>query len=267
MSTEKIIIQSSSETRREEEIANNISIEKEFLDWFIGFTEGNGSFIIHDTKRLEFKITQSSIDAQILFHIKKKLGFGSASVQDKAQKIHHYYTKDKSSLLKLIYIFNGNLLTNHKRNEFKNWLNAFNDNYNLKIQYIENKPMFSLLNNWLCGFTDAIGCFMTNTLKKEERKTLVKVKYILSQKNELALFNDIAPLIKGKIAYLKSSDEYNLTVSFSNLPTIIKYFSKYPLKTKKYIWYTKWLKVYSLVKSSKESLDKKKPLVEKVNKK
>lgn len=41
-----------------------------FLYWFIGFTEGDGSFIVNKTGYLEFKVTQSTVDCQILFYIK-----------------------------------------------------------------------------------------------------------------------------------------------------------------------------------------------------
>lgn len=51
--------------------------ESWFKLWFIGFVEGDGSFIINKDGYLEFRITQSSSDAQILFMIKKKkLGGG-----------------------------------------------------------------------------------------------------------------------------------------------------------------------------------------------
>jgi hypothetical protein len=46
-------------------------IDEKFKWWFIGFAEGDGSFILNKYGYLEFKITQSSIDAQILFYIKK----------------------------------------------------------------------------------------------------------------------------------------------------------------------------------------------------
>ena len=54
-------------------------LKDEFKYWFIGFTEGDGHFSVYKDKYLEFKITQSSNDAQILFYI----GFGSVTLQDK----------------------------------------------------------------------------------------------------------------------------------------------------------------------------------------
>jgi hypothetical protein len=54
-----------------------------------------------------------------LFYIKKELGFGSVSLQDKKKKTHHFRVRDKNMVLKLIHIFNGNIMTNYKFNQFK----------------------------------------------------------------------------------------------------------------------------------------------------
>lgn len=118
----------------------------------IGFTEGDGSFIVNKNGTLEFRITQSSKDAQVLFYIKKELGFGSVSVQDKKtnakpetppypyklSSTHCFRVRNKEHFLKLIQIYNGNLYTDKKNNQFKLWLEAFNKYYNTNISLIEN---------------------------------------------------------------------------------------------------------------------------------
>ena len=43
---------------------------KEFLEWFIGFTEADGSFTLAKRGDLSFVITQSSEDVQVLNYIK-----------------------------------------------------------------------------------------------------------------------------------------------------------------------------------------------------
>jgi hypothetical protein len=138
----------SSETTRE-------ALNMEFKEWFIGFTEGDGSFIINKNGTLEFKVTKSSIDAQILFYIKKELGFGSVSIQDKNNKTHHYRVRDKRGFLKIIEILNGNIRTETKNNQFRLWLKAFNEYYNTDILYIEPSEKPFLNNSWLSGFTDS----------------------------------------------------------------------------------------------------------------
>lgn len=140
-----------SETTREA-----IKLDDNFKWWFIGFTEGDGSFILNKDGYLEFKITQSSIDAQILFYIKKQLGFGSVSLQDKVNKTHHFRVRDKNNILKLIQIFNGNILTKFKLNQFKLWMWGFNKIYKMDILCIEPKHKLNLDNAWLSGFTDAL---------------------------------------------------------------------------------------------------------------
>ena len=74
-----------------ETIREAIKTDNTFIEWFIGFAEGDGSFILNKNGYLEFKVTQSIVDAQILFFIKKNLGFGSVLVQDKKNKTHHFF--------------------------------------------------------------------------------------------------------------------------------------------------------------------------------
>jgi hypothetical protein len=81
--------------------------------------EGDGSFIINKDGYLEFRITQSSKDAQILFMIKKELGFGVVRVQDSKRDTHCYRVRDKNNLLKLISIFNGNIFIGSRKVQFK----------------------------------------------------------------------------------------------------------------------------------------------------
>ena len=227
--------------------SNSLSLNSTFKYWFIGFTEGDGSFIINKNGYLEFKITQSSVDAQILFYIKKELGFGSVSVQDKNRKTHHFRVRNKQGILKLISIFNGNLYTERKRNQFKLWLEAFNKIYKTDFCFIEKINEPNLDNSWLSGFSDAEGCFTLTILKRSETYNQVQVRYILSQKKELELIDKIAKLFDGKVNYLKDYDGYNMVVNLRKLHKVIDYFTKNPLKTKKYINYFNWLKVYKLV--------------------
>jgi hypothetical protein len=49
------------------------------------------------------------LDAQVLFFIKKNLGFGVVRLQDKNNKTHCFRVRDKEGLFKLISILNGNI--------------------------------------------------------------------------------------------------------------------------------------------------------------
>jgi hypothetical protein len=250
--------------------SNSLNFNSDFKYWFIGFTEGDGSFIINKNGYLEFKVTQSSIDAQILFYIKKELGFGSVSVQDKKNKTHHFRVRDQKGILKLIHIFNGNLLTERKNNQFKLWLEAFNKAYNMDIKLIQNSNSPTLDNAWLSGFSDSEGCFTISVIKRSETYNQVHVRYILSQKGELELMSKIAEMLNGKVSHLKSYNGYNMTVNLSKLSKVISYFNRYSLKTKKYIDYFNWLKAYKLVINkdhfNEDGLNRVKDLMNKINK-
>ena len=243
-----------SETLRKIYIHNTLN--SNFINWFIGFTEGDGSFITNKTSRknLEFKITQSSKDAQILFYIKKELGFGSVTKQSIKNNTHHFRIRDEKNLYNIIKIFNGNLRVPYKQEQFKLWLKRYNEYYKKDIKYIENKKEPNLEDAWLCGFTDAEGSFNITILKtlKSIRSSMFLTKYIISQKGNKEFMYNLNKLLKGNITYLKSYDGYNVIVSKRHLSPIIKYFNKYKLLTKKSIIYNTWLKIYNIVKINKE---------------
>jgi hypothetical protein len=236
--------QGSSETLRE-----TIKIDNTFKWWLIGFAEGNGYFGVDKRGFLTFKVTQSTIDSKVLFFIKKSLGFGSVSLQSKSNNTHQYRVRDKNNLIKIIDIFNGNLITKAKIAQFKLFLEAFNNKYKTDITFIECNKKVTLDNAWLSGFTDAEGCFTSSAyLSKTTNKYIVTVRYVISQKNDIEFSQYLAGLINGYITYIKSYDGYNTVVNHSKLNIIINYIKIYPLKTKKHLSYLRWLKVYGLVK-------------------
>lgn len=229
-----------------------IKFNDKFKWWFIGFSEGDGSFIVNKDGYLEFKITQSSVDAQILFYIKKQLGFGSVSVQDKVNKTHHFRVRNKKDILTLIQIFNGNIITKYKINQFKLWIEGFNKVYKMDIKCLDQQHPLNLENAWLSGFTDAEGCFTSSVLtSKVTGKTIVTVRYVVSQKDDIEFNKNLANQIDGYITHIKSYNGYNTVVNHGKLNKILVYLQNNPLKTKKLISYRRWLKIYLLVKDKK----------------
>ena len=237
----------SSETTREAFVLkDNI-----FKSWFIGFTEGDGSFIINKDGYLEFRITQSSSDAQVLFYIKKNLGFGVVRPQDGNYNTHCFIVRDKEGLFKIISIFNGNIYMRAKKMEFRLFIDAYNKLYKESIVYIKNIYKPDLSDSWLCGFTDAVGYFTCYTIDKPKDGGLVRLRYTLSQKDNLEDMEYLADLLNGKIHYLPSYEGYNMTVNITKLSLIIKYFDTHAMKTKKCVVYYNWKKIYKLVKDKK----------------
>lgn len=78
------------------------------MTWFIGFTEGEGSFIVNNRGDLAFVITQSTSDIRVLNFIKETLGFGKVISQ--SAKTSRYVTQSKKEIDIIISIFNGNIV-------------------------------------------------------------------------------------------------------------------------------------------------------------
>jgi hypothetical protein len=243
---------SSSETTRETLLLR----KNHFLCWLIGFVEGDESFIINKDGYLEFKITQSSKDAQVLFMIKKSLGFGIVRLQSYSNNIHCYRVRDKNNLLKIISIFNGNIFLDSRNSQFKLWLKAFNLKYKENIYCLNNNFKPSLKNAWLSGFTDAEGCFTCSIYNnKSNTDNLVRLRYILSQKGNSNNMDFLAKMIGGRKHFIKSYDGYIVTLSTKKLSTIIKYFNMFSLKTKKYITYLNFIKIYAVIANKHKNND------------
>lgn len=169
-------------------VSHKKKINVKFLQWFIGFTEGNGSFIV-STNCLFFIINKK--EEKILHFIRTNLGFGKVS---KFQNYSRFIVSDKSNIDKLIFIFNGHLVLNKTNACFVCWLNARN-NYSLKKLYYLNKNEFLSLhdNAWLSGFIDADGCFSVNKIK-DSRYILgyrLRLRFILNKENEINIFNKV----------------------------------------------------------------------------
>ena len=72
-------------------------INKNFLQWFIGFTEGAGSFIILNNI-IFFGIKKDMLDIQTLYFIKKELGFGKIMFKaEKTKNVGIFYVSGKDN--------------------------------------------------------------------------------------------------------------------------------------------------------------------------
>lgn len=236
-------IKGSSETTR----GKYLNYDLNFIQWFIGFFEGDGCFSITNKGYLEFKITQSLKDVQVLFFIKKTLNFGSVQKQCNINNTHCYRVRRKEHILILITLLNGNLFLNKNKMKFKLWVNAYNLKYKANLYIIEDSKEFTMESAWLMGFLEAEGCFTVSLLKRSDKYVQVQVRFILAQKNEEIFMKSIAKKIKGKVYYLKSYDGYNIVVNLINLDIILNYISYNKFYTKKQIEYIKWLKIYKFI--------------------
>ena len=175
-------------------VSHKTFIKTSFLEWFVGFSEGNGTFIVSN-KRLFFIINQK--EEKVLYYIRANLGFGKVS---KYCSYSRYIVADTSSVDRLISIFNGNLVLNKTNARFVLWLQARNLYSTEEICYRGiNKLVTFHKNGWLSGFIDAEGCFNAQKLK-DTRYTLgfrIRLRFILDQKDEYPLFEKCKFFLKS----------------------------------------------------------------------
>jgi hypothetical protein len=235
----------------------------EFLTWLIGFTEGDGSFVIAKrNNNLQFVITQSTDDIAILNYIQDSLGFGKVIKQGK--RTSRYVVQDITNLYLLILLFNGNLILPTRKKNFKDFLEIFNQKIikgkikNSKIKPVEiqkSEILPSLNNSWLTGFTDAEGCFTVSFLKNSNA---FRLRFIVSQKGDsnIPVLSHLILLFKAgalEAHSIKSNYSYILTGSKSCF-NVYDYFNSFPLKTKKAISFELWKEIHNAI-SNKEHLD------------
>ncbi len=231
-------------------------INRQFLEWFIGFTEGDGSFIVSKNK-VYFDITQTLSDIQVLYYIKKELGFGKVLIRkEEHRNVGVFYVSSKENFSKLIHIFNGNLSTIYKKEQFKVWLNTYNEQYNMNITFKDQLVKPSLDSGWISGFVDAEGCFYgrvkscsTSKLRKAPHLTFQvsqKEYDIIKSLRDLFLNTDTSDL--KNVRYDKSWDGWTFHCSsFTKIKVVINYLSRYQLKTKKSLSFMKWCKIHDMI--------------------
>ena len=231
------------------------SLSNDWLTWFIGFTEGDGAIQTYSNNtQVRFVLTQK--ESNVLYLIQKRLGIGTIKhfPQGKSNNKNDFYrliVDDSKHILLLIYLFNGNLALNHRINQLSLWINVLNKKFDKDIKLI-NKPVnITLQDAWLSGFTDAEGCFNVS-ITSNIRYTLnqvIKMRYILDQKDEIIL-SKIKDLFQvGKVNYRSNTDGvYRYTITgIKSISKVISYFNIYPLYTKKSMSYKNWNIIYNMI--------------------
>lgn len=269
-------------------VSHQTKINKDFLEWFIGFTEGDGSFIVSNN-RLFFIINQK--EEKILYSIRQNLGFGKVSTY---KTYSRFIVADKTNIDRLISIFNGNLVLNKTNERFISWLHArntyvsnlnnslhtnkiclkkslfkkaccINKGLNLpkvisKIEYLNKNKLVCFENNaWLSGFIDAEGCF--NAIKiKDVRYSLgfrVRLRFILDQKNEKKIFYKIQDFLQSKdCGVISNRTQIELmfrftSTSISSHEILIKYLERYSLRTLKKVSFLRFCSLLRYIKNRK----------------
>ena len=170
-------------------------INTSFLEWFIGFSEGDGRFVASGN-RLFFIINHKEI--KILNNIRTNLGFGKVSIYNGYCR---YVVADRKGVDRLVSIFNGNLLLDKTNKRFIDWLQIRNSYSLHNVSYHgKNRNNSQRLNesSWLTGFIDADGFFNSVRITDKSCKVGFRIRlcFILDQKGELFVLEKVKQFLK-----------------------------------------------------------------------
>ena len=205
-------------------------LDQDFVYWFVGFLEGDGSLSLNKDS-LNLDITQHSQDAQVLYLIKTNLGFGKIVFPKDRPNIAMFVVYNPKNLTPLINLIESKFCTQ---------------------RFIQKPPVKPTLeNSWLSGFIDAEGCFRI----KIEQDGNIKLIFELSQKQELVLKNikELFPNLKGNLRHDLTRDIWILSFSQKeSRKQLIKYLARFPLKSHKNVVLQKWLKAHRIMETKQE---------------
>jgi LAGLIDADG endonuclease len=224
-----------------------------FLDWFIGFAEGDGCFsytINTDLHHVDFLLVQK--DPKILFKIRKQLGFGKVYNIEEIQ-YWRYQASNLKNCRRLFLLFNGHFRLTKTQKRFSLWANRIDPG--LKIN---NALMLIHFNDaWLSGFIEADGGFYARVRLNKKFKTgkqFLKTFYI-TQKGEDNVLQQILILCKStshlqvvspnRFQPKKLSPIFRLEISsFDCHQKLIDYLFVYPLRGNKWICFHIWYRMH-----------------------
>lgn len=215
-------------------------IEEKFLEWFIGFFEGDG-YLGFSKKRFYNRIRNGKnytepVSERLIFNICQKekriiekiaytFGFGSVSSFKQNFKgnetVYWRWSLDsKKSIEKIAYLLSGNLIIKKRQEQFLKWIEIGQKKNMFKFPFDKNKiwsSNISLTNGWLSGFIDAEGCFYASfSIPPVLKKKIGKLPIMKKQwcKKHYEMFMQISQYkcnLKQKITLTQiSTDETNL---------------------------------------------------------
>jgi len=274
-------------------------IDKWFLQWLVGFTDGDGSFSIlrqGDKWNLTFKISQNSYNLRVLYYIKKQLRVGKVSVESN-RNMASFRIRDRKTIGNLIIpIFDKYPLLTTKYFKYDKFKQAYFILENPILNKIEkNKLLESLRSStlsedyispawnkvilpladaneatkviikpWLIGFVEAEGSFY---LVSKDNNRIVH-GFGITQKLDRVVLEGIKQIlhISTQIVYKQNYDHYILDTTNSRaIRNISEYFFN-TMKGMKSVEYRIWSRSFNKYKGNYDQLYKVKDILIKLEK-
>jgi len=235
--------------------------KKQFLEWFVGFAEGDGSWQVDNnpkTQRSIFIINQA--DPKVLYKIKSFFKFGTVKgpyLNKNGSQYYRYRVADLKNTKTLIEVFNGKLILNKTKTKFRDYANFYNSRPTVQatfqeVSLQENSKLPTFNDSWLSGFIDAEGSFSGHEKKRKGSTTNVVIVFSLSQKNEKKVLTYLKILLGGSISNEEKKKVYRLKIeAVDHRDRLIDYISRHPLKSNKAISFSRFRKLHARLTDEK----------------
>jgi hypothetical protein len=260
--------------------------DKWFLQWLVGFTDGDGSFSIlrqGDKWNLTFKISQSSYNLRALYYIKKQLRVGKVSVESN-RNMASFRIRDRKTIGNLIlpifdkykqayFILENPILNKIEKNNLLESLKSTtpNEDYNSPAWNKINLPLADaneatkvILKPWLIGFVEAEGSFY---LVSKDKNRIVH-GFGITQKLDRVVLEGIKQIlhISTQVIYKQNYGHYILDTTNSRaIKNISEYFFN-TMKGMKSVEYRIWSRSFNKYKGNYDQLYKVKEILIKLRK-
>ena len=240
--------------RPEHKCKEDTAITITFLEWFVGFTEGDGCFFSGlEEGRLRLRFTLGQKDAKLIYKIRKCLGFGYIF---RDGDFFVFRVDDVRGIRRIQSIFNGNLVLPKKQVQFAKWISFKPEIQEPTFRLIDPKAkevLPSLEDAWISGFIEAEGCFYVKLDPRKNKPAFFSIKsykLTITQKHthgEKAILEHIKQLFKTKTkTYLvKPPSCFRIVMeNQKSQEVIVKYLQRFCLLGKKRIAAFRWWRLY-----------------------
>lgn len=234
-----------------------------FLEWFVGFTEGDGCFCCTMEKgRSRVRFTLGQKDVKLLHKIKKGLGFGYI-IPDGGGDKFVFRVDDVIGIRRIQSIFNGNLVLPKRRVQFVAWVNFKPQIQGPTFRLIDRPKLPTLQDAWISGFIEAEGCFY---VKLDALKNKPGFFYIKSQKltitqtdvyGEIAVLDHIKKLFRSetKTYLVKRPNCFQIVMEDKrSQQAVVEYLQRFCLLGKKRIAALRWWRLYLMRQNRRKLL-------------
>lgn len=258
-----------------------LSKNKDFINWLVGVTDGDGTFSFsYSNKRkkiwnFSFQISQSSYNLRLLYYIKSNLKVGSVFVDEK-NKQAVFRVRNKTHILKhIIPLFDAFPLLTSKHFKYSVFKEALlisiNDKLSIKekniaiiklkelqvtipanykspvwsnsMDYIDSKKIAQkvMTKSWLIGFTEAEGSFYI----VQKSSTRLVHAFEITQKSDKIVLQAIAQILEISTGVKKKKTYFTVvTTKTETVQFISTYFFK-SMKGMKSLEYRLWSRSFN----------------------